>query len=338
MKKTYLILTLLILSSIIYFSLSLTPKKEETVNIYSARKEKFISEIIEIFYQDTGIKVNLLVDKAPKLIAKLESEKHNTPADLFLTSDIINIEKAVEKNLLRKIVDPNILKSVPKQYRDTGGYWVGVSQRARLIFYNNKLIDGQKSIKDYSDLAKPEHQNTILVRSSSNPYNQALISELIHYKGAEEAKEILKKIVNNFARQPEGGDTDQLKALAKGIGKIAIANDYYYKRIKASKDPIMKNYAAKISVIYPNQNSHGYHINLSSIAITKHSKNHDNAIKFISFLLSKKMQQYFVSNNFETSVNIPETGHTHKANSTALNYLYKNAGQAIKIADQVGWQ
>lgn len=339
MKKYYLIISIIILSTVSYFYLSINSNTTKNLNIYSTRKEKFLSEIIEKFYQDTGIKINLLVDKAPKLLAKLENEKKHTPADILLTSDIINIETAKSKNLLQIITDEKTLISVPPEYKDNQNYWIGISQRARLIFYNHNLIDGSK-IKYYSDLAKPEYKNSILIRSSSNPYNQALISSLIHNYGLEESKIFIKNIVNNFARDPQGGDTDQLKALAKGIGKIAIANNYYYQRILHSKDPILKNYAKNISVIYPEQNRNGYHVNLSNIAITKYSKNHQAALQFIQFILSKEIQKYFVEQNYESSVNtdLHNIDKSYKADTNIFNHLYKNANNAINIADQIKWK
>lgn len=337
MKKLYLISIIIIISGIFYFKFSLEKDKTKTINIYSARKEKFLHEIIELFTLTTGIKVNIIVDKAPKLLAKLENEKNHTPADLFLTSDIISIETAKSKQLLKPIKDKSITALVNKKYKDDKDYWIGISKRSRLIFYNNKLQTNDK-IRNYSDLAKPEFHKSILIRSSSNPYNQALIASLIHHKGENEATHILKNIVNNFARPPQGGDTDQLKALAKGIGKIAIANDYYYYRMKNSSDPIIKNYAKNISIVYPNQGNSGYNVNLSAIALTKYGKNVKESEKFIQFLLSPQIQHFLIEKNFEESVNIQININTHKEDIKTVKKFIEHSNTAIEIADKIGWQ
>ena len=340
MKKIYLIIFAIILASISYFYIGLNKDNNKTINLYSARKEKFIAAVIQEFTQETGIKVNLLVDKAPKLLAKLESEKQNTPADLLFTSDIINIEKAKEEGLLQPLKNKKIKSLVNNSYIDDDNYWVGISRRARLIFYNNKLFSAAPQyIKNYQDLASDLLDDAILIRSSSNAYNQALVSAMIAHYGSDKTEEILEDMIDNLARKPQGGDTDQLKALAKGIGKVAVANDYYYRRMLHSDDEIIKSYVSDISVIYPNQDTSGYHVNISAIAITKYSKNTKAAQKFIEFLLSQKSQEYFAENNFETSVNLDSKSDIpYKADIKTLKNLYKHANTAIDIADEIEWK
>ena len=67
----------------------------------------------------------------------------------------------------------------------------------------------------------------LLARSSSNAYNQALMSSLVANLGSEKATAWSEGVVTNFARDPKGSDRDQVRAIAAGQGDVAIVNSYY---------------------------------------------------------------------------------------------------------------
>jgi hypothetical protein len=50
----------------------------EEVNLYSARKEELIKPLLDRFTEQTGIKVNMVTDKAETLLKRLESEGINS--------------------------------------------------------------------------------------------------------------------------------------------------------------------------------------------------------------------------------------------------------------------
>ena len=54
------------------------------------------------------------------------------------------------------------------------------------------------------------------LRSSSNVYNQSLVGSMIQALGEEQAETWCRGLVDNFARKPQGGDRDQLRAIAAG--------------------------------------------------------------------------------------------------------------------------
>ena len=63
--------------------------------------------------------------------------------------------------------------------------------------------------------------------SSSSLYNQSLLASFIRLDGEEKAKVWADGIVKNFAREPNGNDRDQAKAIVAGEGDVAIMNTYY---------------------------------------------------------------------------------------------------------------
>ena len=88
--------------------------------------------------------------------------------------------------------------------------------------------------------------------------------------------------VNNLARKPSGGDRDQIRAIVSGEGDIALVNSYYYLKMKSQDNQEkLKN----IVEYFPQDNVMQTHINISGAGIIKNSKNKENAVNFIEFLL-----------------------------------------------------
>ena len=335
MKKFYLIIFLAIISAISYFSYSLNNESSKTINIYSARKEQFINELLQNFSKDTGIKYKLLIDSAPKLLAKLESEGDKSPADILITSDVISVLKAKNKNLIKpiKIVNFDLIN---ENLYDQSYFWYGLSLRKRLIFYNKEKINSLL-IKNYEDLGSAKFGKTLLIRSSNNYYNQALVSQLLYRNGPERTKIILKNLVANLARDPSGGDSDQLKALIRGEGDIAVANYYYFARLQNSTEAIYKDNIQKIATLYPNQDFSGVNINLSTISMLKTSNKNLAAQKLIEYLLSEKAQKFFINQNYEESVLKSFNLLNYRKDYQALKN-YNNYPELEKLIEESGWK
>ena len=186
------------------------------VNLYSARKEALIKPLLDEFTRETGIKVNLVTGKASALLKRLVTEGRNTPADLFITTDAGRLHRAREAGVLQPVSSQQLNSVVPANLRDADGYWYGLSQRARPIFYVRGKVDPQQ-LSTYEALADSQWKGRICIRSSGNIYNQSLVASMIANIGEMKTEAWAKAFVANFARQPKGGDKDQIKAAVAGL-------------------------------------------------------------------------------------------------------------------------
>jgi iron(III) transport system substrate-binding protein len=316
------------------------------VNLYSAQKEYLIRPILNKFEKNTGIKVNMVtIDKAA-LISRLKNEGKNTLADLVLTVDIGNIYQLKKNNLLQSVNSKIIKKQIPKYLRDPDNMWFGLTMRFRAIFYNkDKVAAGE--IANYEDLSDPKWRNSLLIRSSSNIYNQSLVASFLAHNGEAETKKWLKSLVANMARNPQGGDSSQIKALAAGEGKIAIANSYYFGKLTSDKGRMRNKLVKdKVKIILPNQDNRGAHVNIRGGGVTKYAKNKENAIKLLEFLASDEAQSFFANINFEYPVSkniaIPDSikqwGGNLKSDQINLEEIAVKQEKAIYLMDQAGWR
>jgi iron(III) transport system substrate-binding protein len=331
-------------SFLVAASLSLPALAVEQVNIYSARQEALIKPILDRFEVETNIKVNLITAKAGELLTRLSAEGEASPADVFITVDAGNLQRAKEAGVLQVIESDVLNKNIPANMRDEEGYWFGLSMRARPIFYAKDRVDPAK-LSTYEALGDDQWRGRVCLRSSSNIYNQSLIASMIVADGTEKTEDWAKKLVSNFAKPPAGGDTDQIKAVSAGLCDIAIANTYYFGRLANSDKPSDKAVAENVAIFWPNQSDRGAHVNVSGAGLTAHSSNKANAIKLIEFLVSEEAQAWYskVNNEYpivagtQVSDTLQAWG-AFKQDEIQLNLLGENNRAAIELMDRAGWK
>ena len=339
--RQILLFTLIILSAC-------SPNKQEIeeVNLYSQRHYAVDELQYKNFTEKTGIKVNVVKANADQLIERLKNEGDDSPADLFITVDAGKLYNARQAGVLQKISSENINENIMSDLRDPDGFWAPITYRSRIIVYSNDRVK-KSDLNSYEDLANPKWKGRLLVRSSSNAYNQALMSSLVANLGSENTEKWSSAVVGNFARDPKGSDRDQVKAIAAGQGDIAIVNSYYIGLLLASEKEEEQNAGNSVSVFFPNQGEgdRGSHINISAIGLTKSSPNKENAIKLIEYLTSEEAQEVYVNNSYEYPANslvepsdIVKSWGNFKIDKLNLNALGEFRPEALKIFDKTGWK
>lgn len=316
----------------------------QEVNIYNARHYGTDQQLWDAFTKETGIAVNVVEANHDELIQRLEAEGANSPADIFITVDAGRLALAAEKNLFESVKSPVLEADVPAHLRHPDGLWYGLAMRARVLVYDKERVN-PADLSTYEDLADPKYAGKIVVRSSTNVYNLSLMGSIIAADGAEKAEAWATGLVANMARPPEGGDTDQLKAVAAGVGDIAISNTYYLARLLASDKAEDRAIGEKLAVFFPNQGDRGTHVNISGAGVLKSAPNKDNAVKLLEFLVSPEAQRYFADISFEYPVNPAVKPHPVLANFGEFKQDTLNAAtfaanslEASKIMDRAGWK
>ncbi len=314
------------------------------VNIYSARKEDLIKPILEVFENETDVKVNLITGKADALLQRLISEGKNSPADILITTDAGRLHRAKEAGVLQTIESKILADVIPAQYRDPKGYWFGLTLRARPIVYAVDRIQPQQ-LSTYEALANSEWKQKICIRSSDNIYNQSLVASLLAQKDHEQTLAWANALVKNFARPPQGGDRDQIKAVAAGQCDIAVVNTYYLGKMLTSKDENETTAAKQVKIFWPNQEDRGTHVNISGAAITASAKNKAAAIQLLEFLVSDAAQQWYAEKNLEYPIKpgiqpseILQSWGEFNADSLSLHQLGELNAKAVMLMDQAGWK
>ena len=319
--------------------------QEPVLNLYSARHYQTDEALYSNFTKATGIKINRIEAGDEQLLERLKSEGSNSPADVLLIVDASRLYNAQQLGLFQPVRSASLDARIPASMRDPNGEWFGFSSRARVLVYNKAQLK-PSDIATYASLADPKLKGKICVRSGAHPYNLSLVASRIEHDGEAKTEAWAKGVVANLARQPKGGDLDQIKAVAAGECDVAIVNTYYYARVLRSTKPEDREIAAKTAVVWPDQGGTGTHVNISGAGVLKNAPHKDAAVKFLEYLASDEAQRYFADGNNEwpavksASVQNPalEAMGAFKPDPVAIAALGRNTPAAQKLVDRAGWR
>ncbi|MCK0713413.1 Fe(3+) ABC transporter substrate-binding protein [Chromohalobacter sarecensis] len=316
----------------------------DAVNIYSARHYDSDQALYEAFTDKTGIEVNVLEGDSDQLIERIRREGAASPADVMLTVDAGRLWRAEQADIFQRIDSDVLDERLPDAMRHPEGKWFGFSQRVRAIFYDPNDID-PAHLQRYEDLADPRFEGDVCIRSSNNIYNQSLLASMIAHHGEEEAEAWAQGVVDNMARAPEGGDTDQIRGVASGECDIAVANHYYYVRLLEFDDVDDRAAAESVEILLPNQEGRGAHVNVGGAGVVADAPNRDNAIRFLEFLASDDAQRLFAAGNHEFPAvegieldDVLASWGDFKKDDLNISQLGEHNPDAIRIFDRVGWR
>ena len=321
------------------------PKTADTVvNVYSARHYDVDDDLFDSFTEQTGIDVNVVEGKSDELIERIKTEGDASLADVFITVDAGRLWRAEQAGIFEPVSSKVLDKNVPASLRHPDGLWYGLTKRARVLVYNVDAV-APAELSTYEALAEPAWNGRVCVRSSGNIYNQSLLGSLVETIGPEKTEAWAQGLVNNFARDPDGGDVNQIKAVAAGQCDVAIVNHYYWARLAKSDQAESQDVIAKTAVFFPNQEDRGTHVNISGVGMVAGAKHRESAIAFLEFLVSPEAQAVFAQSNNEYPVVdgvtmdsiVAELGE-FKVDEVNVSAYGRNNPDVIKIVDRVGWK
>jgi len=319
-------------------------ENSKELSVYSARHYDSDNQLYEAFTRSTGIEVSILQGGSDELIERMSREGIASPADILITVDAGRLWRAEEAGVLQPASSERLESRIPAHLRHPDGLWYGFSQRLRVIFYDPEKVDPAE-VSRYEDLASPDLEGNVCVRSSSNIYNQSLLASLVSHFGAEAATDWARGLVANLARPPQGGDTDQILGVASGECELALANHYYYVRLAQSEEPDKQAAAQRVGIIFPNQEDRGVHVNIGGAGMARHAPNPENALRFLEILASEEAQALFAQGNHEFPVAagveldpILASWGDLRLDDLNVAQLGVHNPEAVRIADRAGWR
>ena len=324
---------------------------DHVINLYSARHYPTDELLYSDFAKATGIKINRVDSDDAGIIARLKAEGSASPADLILLVDAARLWRGEVDGMFLPVNSKTLEAAIPATLRSKptkdGTAWFGLSTRARVVVYD-KLKIKREDVDTYEELGDPKNKGKLCIRSGSHPYNLSLFGAMTEHLGADKTELWLKGMVDNMARAPKGGDTDQIKAVASGECGIAVSNTYYLARLMRSTNPADIAVMERVGVVFPNQQSWGTHVNVAGGAVARYSKNQANAVKFLEYLISPAAQNHFANGNNEWPVvqglklDNPAlqamTGGSFKSELLPIRIVGMNQIKVQQMLDRVGFK
>ena len=314
------------------------PALAQEINVYSHRQPELIQPLVDAFTKETGIAVNVaFVDKG--MAERLQAEGDRSPADLVLTVDIARLMQIVDAGVTQAVQSDVLEADIPAELRDPNDHWFGLTSRARVVYASKDRVKPGE-VTTYEDLASDKWKGRLCTRSGLHDYNVALLGAIIVHHDEAYATKWAEGLKANLARKPDGGDRDQVKAIAAGECDIALGNTYYIGQMLAN--PEEKDAAEQVSIVFPTFEGGGTHLNISGVAMTKSAPNRENALKFMEWLASDEAQRIYAETNFEFPVkpgversDLVKSWGEFTPDATPLADIAKARATALKIMETV---
>lgn len=263
-----------------------------SITLYSGRDEGLIQPLVEIFEQQSGIKVSVRYGETPEISALILEEGDRSPADVFLSQDAGALGALSKADLLSEL-PTNVTERVPAGFTSTDGTWVGVTGRARVIAYDGEKLTEAQVPKSVDEFTEPQWKGRFGI-APGNASFQSFVTAYRKLKGEAAADEWVSKIAAN---EPQLFDSNGaiLTAVNQGSVEAGLINHYYWFRLSAEVGE--QNMRAQLA--FPEVGDPGSIVNVTGAGIMKSAANDADALAFVEFLLSEKAQKYFVTETFE---------------------------------------
>lgn len=262
--------------------------------VYSGRSESLVQPVIDRFQQETGIRVDVRYGGTAELAATILEEGANSPADLFYAQDPGGLGALANAGMLADL-PAEILQKVPDRFAAANGQWVGISGRARVVTYNTDALNEADLPADLWGFIEPEWNGRIGWAPTNGSF-QAMVTGMRAIWGDAETRRWLAGIQANNPVVYEG-NTPIVAAVGAGEVEVGFVNHYYLYRFLAQEG---EGFAARNYFLA--DGGPGSLLLVSGAGILKTSANAANAHRFIAYLLSPEIQQYFAEQTYEYPV------------------------------------
>ncbi len=252
----------------------------ETVNAYTTMEEPLAKALFDAFEEETGIKVEWVRLSGGEAIARLEAERANPQASIWVGG--VGTQHIEAK--LRGLSTPyrsRVAKSIPSRYRDPENYWTGLYVGPIAFCMNTERAKelGLEMPKSWADMIKPEYAKKVRVAhpsTSGTAYNMITTVIRINDGNEDAAFAYFKKLSNSVEQFTRSGSAPG-KSCA--LGEIPIAIGYLHDQIKLQRE------GAKIQIVIPED---GTGFETASMSILKGAPQPVNAKKLYDWVLGQK--------------------------------------------------
>ncbi|ASA77778.1 thiamine ABC transporter substrate-binding protein [Thermococcus sp. 5-4] len=291
-KLATLLLTLLLLGAI---GASKPVKAQEGLTVYSYDSiEWWMKEIVPIFEQKYGVKVNLvLIGDAGEVLNRLILEKDNPQADVVVGIDNSYLAKAIDAGILEpyKPANADVIPGWIVEKFDPSYHLTPYDYGFIAINYRKDMV--QNPPTSLEDLTKPEWKGKLIIEDprTSSPGMAFLLWTIAVY--GDDWLYYWEKLKENDVQIVEGWSA-AWNAFTKG--------EY----------PLVLSYATSpAATVYYDNNTNvgavafkeGNYLQIEGAGIVKGAKHPELAKKFIEFLISEEAQEKLPLNQWMYPVN-----------------------------------
>lgn len=261
----------------------------DRLTIYSGRGQSLVAPVLEQFYGDTGISIDVRYGDSAELALLIDEEGDATPADVFYSQTPGATGFLAANGRLATLPD-DVLSKVDEQFRGADGRWVGITGRQRVLVYNSDELDESDLPDSVLDINEEPWAGRVAVAPSNGSF-QDFVTALRQTEGEDTARAWLEGLA--AADAPTYANNNAIvEAVGRGEVDMGLVNHYYnYRFLEEDPELPSRNHVF-------GGNDIGALLIDSTAAITAASDNPD-ARRLIEYLLSEDAQRFFADETKE---------------------------------------
>lgn len=261
--------------------------------IYSGRSQVLVDSLVEMYRDQAGVPVRVRYGTDAQLLAALEEEGDQSPADVFWANTTGALGQATEADLLTEL--PDSLLDRPARFVPSNGLWLPTTTRFRVLAYNPERVEPDALPASVLDLPELEEFEGRIGWTPTYSSFQDFVTALREVHGEDATREWLEG-VEALDPNEYSSNTPMIRALADGEIDIALTNHYYVLRLKYGDAKVEDE-----ADVTPDAPVETYHFeegdvgNLALVAgagVLATSDQPEAAQDFLAFLLSEEAQRY----------------------------------------------
>jgi len=283
---SYFFIFLFSIAACLTSSCKKAPTKESVV-LYTSLDRPHSEPIIKLFEQRTGIKVKTVYDaeaaKTVGLVNRLIAEKKNPQADVFWNSEVLRTLVLKEKKITTPYDSPSGA-DIPPDMKDSEHHWHGFASRARVIFYNKKLVSNPPSTLE--ELTLPKWKGKVAIANPLFGTTNTQLASWWSVWGPERTKDYLRRLRLNDVIICQGNAMARDMVVSGEVPVCLTDTDDAWSAIQ---------HGHNVGMIFPDQNTQlnelGTLVIPNTVCKIKGGPHPSNAEKLIDFLLSKEVER-----------------------------------------------
>lgn len=270
---------------------TLTSAQPPTITVYTGRGQGFVEPAVREFERDVGIRVQVRLGRDAELLATLQEEGARSPADVFWANTSGALGAAVQTGLLGVL--PEGIVRRPVAFVPRSRRWVPLTVRLRVLAYNPAKVKPDELPASVMQLPGEARWRGRI--GWTPPYSsfQDFITAMRIIHGEARTRAWLEAMK---ALEPKAypSNPPMIEAIRAGEIDVALTNHYYVARFQRVGYTVATHYFAPQDV--------GSLALVTGAGILRTSRNPQAAARFLDYLLSPKIQQFWANEHLEYPV------------------------------------
>lgn len=271
-----------------------TPETRPVV-VYVSVDEPFARPVLEVFRAQTGIPISAIFDseagKTTGLVNRIvaEGKAGRVRGDVFWSGEVFRTIRLAREGLLASS-SPATADDVPDAYKDSRGYWTGISLRARALAYDAARTAREEVPRRWEDLAEGDIAKDLAMGNPLFGTTGGQVAAMFALWGPDRGRSFLSRLRDSGVVVVDGNSA-AVRTVLDGRARFAMTD---------SDDVLTaRKVRPTLHAVYPDLGDGGTLLIPCSVALLGDGPNPGGGRRLVEFLVSSDVERMMARSEAE---------------------------------------